>query len=197
MPPRQAIFGGTFDPPHAGHVAAAVCARDQLGVDLLHVVVANDPWQKSAERAVTPARHRLAMTRLAFEGRSGIAVSDIEIQRGGPTYTIDTVTELEQHDAEVLLVVGPTAASGMATWHRAEELARRVTLAVVQPPGSPLVQVPGWRTCAVHMAPVEASATLVRELLARRGGPEQPPESARLVSPRVMSYIIEHNLYSP
>ena len=137
------------------------------------------------------------MTRLAFEGRSGIAVSDIEIRRGGPTYTIDTVTELEQHDAEVLLVVGPTAASGMATWHRAEELARRVTLAVVQPPGSPPVQVPGWRTCAVHMAPVEASATLVRELLARRGGLEQPLESARLVPPQVMSYLIEHNLYSP
>ena len=209
-------------------MAAAVCARDQLGVDLLHVVVANDPWQKSAERAVTPARHRLAMTRLAFEGRSGIAVSDMEIQRGGPTYTIDTVTALtqgamegstettlpegdpaaalDQGDAgmvlpwgagEVLLVVGPAAASGMATWHRAEELARRVTLAVVQPPGSPPVQIPGWRTRAVHMAPVDASATLVRELLARRGGADQPLESARLVPSRVMSYIIEHKLYSP
>ena len=94
-------------------------------------------------------------------------------------------------------MVGPAAASGMATWHRAEELARRVTLAVVQPPGSPPVQIPGWRTRAVHMAPVDASATLVRELLARRGGADQPLESARLVPSRVMSYIIEHKLYSP
>lgn len=209
-------------------MAAAVCARDQLGVDLLHVVVTNDPWQKSAERSVTPARHRLAMTQLAFEGHNDIAVSNMEIQRGGPTYTIDTVTTLaeggaeggtettrpqggpaavlDQGDAgtalsqgagEVLLVVGPTAASGISTWHRAAELAQRVTLAVVQPPGGPPVQIPGWRTCAVRMAPMAASATLVRALLARREAPDHPLESARLVPPRVMSYIIEHSLYSP
>ena len=201
-----------------------MCARDQLGIDLLRVVVANDPWQKSAERSVTPARHRLAMTQLAFDGHDGIAVSNIEIQRGGPTYTIDTVIALlhgdtaaaqprvrahaatapgeaptarSPGDPEMLLVVGPAAARGMSTWHRAAELAQRVTLAVVQPPGGPPVQIPGWRTCAVYMAPVEASATTARELLARRAGPGHALESADLLPPQVMSYIIEHRLYSP
>ncbi len=197
MPPRQAIFGGTFDPPHAGHVAAAIHAREQLDVDLFHIVVANDPWQKSAERVVTPARHRLVMAQLAFRDIDGMAVSDLEIRRGGPTYTIDTVAELEKPGTETLLVMGPAAANGVSTWHRAAELAECVRLAVVQPRGAPPVHVEGWRTETVLMEPVEASATLVRELLTRRAHQEIPPQAVQLVPPAVMSYIVEHRLYSP
>ncbi|WP_420609781.1 nicotinate (nicotinamide) nucleotide adenylyltransferase [Candidatus Poriferisodalis sp.] len=197
MPPRQAIFGGTFDPPHAGHVAAAICAREQLDIDMLHIVVANDPWQKSAERVVTPAHHRLAMARLAFRDVAGTAVSDLEIRRGGPTYTIDTVAQLTQPGAETVLVMGPAAASGVTTWHRAAELAERVTLAVVQPPGEPPIHVEGWRTEIVLMEPVEASATFVRELLTHRAHQEIPPQVVQLVPPAVMSYIVECRLYSP
>lgn len=197
MPPRQAIFGGTFDPPHAGHVAAAVCAREQLGIDLLHIVVANDPWQKSAERAVTLPHHRLAMARLAFRDVAGTAVSDLEIRRGGPTYTIDTVAQLAQPGAETVLVIGPAAASGVTTWHRAAELAERVTLAVLQSRGEQPIQVDGWRTETVRMEPVDVSATSVRQLLAQSAGREAPPEAAKLVPPAVMSYIVEHRLYSP
>ena len=197
MPPRQAIFGGTFDPPHAGHIAAAVCAQDQLDAGVLHIIVANDPWQKSAERELTPARHRLAMVRLAFADVDGMEVSDVEIQRGGPTYTIDTVLELERPGIESVLVVGPAAASGVSTWHRAAELAQRVRLAVVVPVGQPPADVEGWRTETVFMDPVEASATLVRQLLAQRALRGGVPGAARLVPPAVMSYIDEHTLYSP
>lgn len=197
MPPRQAIFGGTFDPPHVGHVAAAICAREQLDIDLLHIVVANDPWQKSAERLVTPAHHRFAMAQLAFRDLDDMAVSDLEIQRGGPTYTIDTIAELEQPGIETLLVIGPAAASGVGTWHRAAELAERVRLAVLQPRGEPSVHVEGWRTETVLMEPVEASATLVRAMLTRRAHQQIPPQAVQLVPPAVMSYIVEHRLYSP
>ena len=197
MPPRQAIFGGTFDPPHVGHVAAAICARTQLDIDLLHIVVANDPWQKSAERLVTPAHHRFAMALLAFRDFDGMVVSDLEIRRGGPTYTFDTVSELEQPGTETLLVMGPAAASGLGTWHRAAELAERVRLAVLQPRGAPPVRVEGWRSEAVLMEPVEASATFVRELLSHRARREIPPQAAQLVPPAVMSYIVEQRLYSP
>ncbi len=197
MPPRQAIFGGTFDPPHVGHVAAAICAREQLDIDLLHVVVANDPWQKSAERLVTPAHHRLAMALLAFRDFDGMVVSDLEIRRGGPTYTFDTVSELERPGTETLLVMGPTAASGVSTWHRADELAELATLAILQPRGEPPLRVEGWRTCTVEMEPVQASATQVRGLLARRRRQDITSEAARLVPPAVMGYIAEHRLYSP
>ncbi len=169
----------------------------QLDIDLLHIVVANDPWQKSAERLVTPAHHRFAMTQLAFRDFDAMTVSDLEIRRGGPTYTIDTVAELERPGTETLLVMGPAAASGVSTWHRAVELVDRVRLAIVQPRGGPTVHVEGWRTHTVLMEPVEASATYVRELLTHRPHQEIPPQAAQLVPPAVMSYIVEHRLYSP
>ena len=196
VPPQLGIFGGTFDPPHVGHVAVAIAARDQLATDILHVVVANDPWQKSGRRTVTPSHHRLAMARLAFEGIAGIEISDIELRRGGPTYTIDTVSELERPGTETVLVTGPLTAAGLPTWHRARELAQRVTIAVVQPADEQLAQLDGWRTTTVLMDPVEASATRVRGLLEGRSGPEAALALCGLVPPAVMSYITDHKLYS-
>ena len=196
VPPQLGIFGGTFDPPHVGHVAAAIEARDQLATDSLHVVVANDPWQKSRRHSVTPSHHRLAMARLAFDPIAGIEVSDIELARGGSTYTIDTVSELERPGTEIVLVMGPTTAAGLATWHRSRELARRVTIAVIQPAGESHGNLEGWRTTAIFMDPVEASATRVRELLQGPGGPEAEATLAHLVPPAVMGYIADHKLYS-
>ena len=196
VPPQLGIFGGTFDPPHVGHVAAAIEARDQLATESLHVVVANDPWQKSRRRSVTPSHHRLAMARLAFDSMAGIEVSEIELTRGGSTYTIDTVAELERDGTETVMVMGPTTAAGLSTWHRARELAQRVTIAVIQPAGEPRASLEGWRTTAIFMDPVEASATRVRELLERPAGPDAAATLARLVPPAVMGYIADHKLYS-
>ena len=196
VPPQLGIFGGTFDPPHLGHVAAAFEARDQLATDSLHVVVANDPWQKSRRRSVTPSHHRLAMARLAFDPIEGVEVSDIELARGGSTYTIDTVAELERDGTEVVLIMGPATASGLSTWHRARELAQRVTIAVIQPTGESPAHLDGWRTISIFMDPVEASATRARALLQGPGGPEAEAILARLVPPAVMGYIADHKLYS-
>ena len=206
MSPRQGIFGGTFDPPHVGHVAAAVSARDELDIAKLHVVVANDPWQKSARRSVTPAHHRFEMTRLAFEAVDGIEVSDIELRRGGLSFTIETVIALEDSGTDTVLVVGPEAAAGLGTWHRADELARRVTIGVLQSPGHETLRLDGWQMTPIKMEPVEASATRVRNLLAAAARDETSGshdaatnamrEAARMLPEAVMSYIVDRGLYS-
>ncbi len=196
MPPQLGIFGGTFDPPHVGHVAAVTAAQDQLSTDIIHVVVANDPWQKSGLRSVTPAVHRLAMARLAFAGIAHTKISDVELTRGGPTYMIDTVTQLERPGTKTVLVMGPATAAGLSTWHCADELAQRVTIAVVQPTGEPPAQLDGWQTTSVFMEPVQASATCVRQLLANPSGPQTAANLRRVVPPAVMDYIGRHRLYS-
>ncbi len=107
-PRRLGILGGTFDPVHVGHLVAAVNARHELGLDLVLLVVANEPWQKVASRPVTPAADRLALVEAAVEGVEGLEASGIEIERGGPSYTADTVAELEASwpGAELNLIVG-------------------------------------------------------------------------------------------
>ena len=87
MPQRLGVFGGTFDPPHRGHLAVAAAARSQLGLDRVLLVVANDPWKKSPGREITPAADRLAMVQALIRGDdgqpiAGFEVSDVEIQIG-------------------------------------------------------------------------------------------------------------------
>ena len=93
-PERIGILGGTFDPPHVGHVAAARAVMEQLGLDRLLLVVANDPWQKSGQRAVSPAEDRYALTEALAEEIPGAEASRLEIDRGGPSYSVDTAEEI-------------------------------------------------------------------------------------------------------
>ena len=116
---RIGLFGGTFDPPHMGHLAAALAAKEALGLDEVLLVVANDPWQKSGQRPITEARHRLAMTELLVEDADGIEASDAEILRGGESYMIDTVNALrdEIDDASPLrLLIGDDQAVSFHRW---------------------------------------------------------------------------------
>src|SRR5580658_6280531 len=105
-------MGGTFDPPHAGHVAAARAVIDQLGLERLLLVVANDPWQKSGQRAVSAAEDRYALTEALAVEIPGAEASRLEIDRGGPSYSVDTAEEVlaAARDggagAELFLVVG-------------------------------------------------------------------------------------------
>ena len=92
---RLGILGGTFDPVHVGHLVAAVNARYELDLDRVLLVVANEPWQKVGSRPVTPAADRLALVQAAVEGVEGLEASAIEIERGGLSYTADTVAELQ------------------------------------------------------------------------------------------------------
>src|SRR5690606_39566127 len=98
--PRIGISGGTFDPPHVDHLAAAVNVRHALALDVVLLFVANVPWQKVGARPVRPAADRLELVRLAVGDGDGLEVDAREMRRGGQSYTADTVTEL--------LAEGPT-----------------------------------------------------------------------------------------
>ncbi len=135
---RIGILGGTFDPPHVGHEAAARAVLEQLALDRLLLVVANDPWQKSGEREIAPAEDRLALTEALAAQVVGAEASRIEIARGGPSYSVDTVEEMVAGSGgrplEIFLVVGADLLPELGTWHRAEDLQRLVTVVVVSRP---------------------------------------------------------------
>ncbi len=170
-PTRIGIFGGTFDPPHAGHVAAARAVTERLGLDRLLLVVANDPWQKSGQRAVSPAEDRYALTEALAGEIPGAEASRLEIERGGPSYSVDTAEEIlaraGRHPVELFLVVGADLVPELGSWHRQEDLQRLVTLAIVSRPTGPVPAVPpGWRSEWVDGPQVPVSSSEVRDLLA-------------------------------
>ena len=164
------MLGGTFDPPHVGHVAAARAAMERLGLDRLLLVVANDPWQKSGQREISAAEDRYALTEALARGIPGAEASRLEIDRGGPSYSVDTAEELlaaAGRPVELFLVVGADLVPELGSWHRSADLQRLVTLAVVSRPGDAVPAVaPGWRVERVDGPQVAISSSEVRDLLA-------------------------------
>jgi nicotinate-nucleotide adenylyltransferase len=174
-PERIGIFGGTFDPPHNGHAAAARAVQEALSLDRLLLVVANDPWQKSTGRRISPAEDRLALTEALAAGIPGTEASRLEIDRGGPSYSVVTAEEIRAGAGtpapELFLVVGADLVPELETWERPRDLRRLVTLAVVSRPTTPHPVVPaGWRVAWVDGPQVDASSSAVRRVLAE-GGP--------------------------
>lgn len=169
--PRIGIFGGTFDPIHIGHLVAAVNARFALNLDRVLFVVANEPWQKVGERSVSPALDRLATVDAALGGVEGLEASRIEIDRGGPSYTADTVAELRatNPDARLFLIVGADVVASLDTWERLDEIRRETTIVVVNRPGSMSVEpgfaseLTGWDAVAIEIPGIELSSTDLRE----------------------------------
>lgn len=188
---RVGIFGGTFDPPHNGHVAAVVQVRHALELDRVLVVVANDPWQKSS---TSPAAARLRLAHAAFAQLDRVEVSDIEIRRGGASYTIDTVDALRDAGEHLVVVIGSDAAAGLATWHRAAALATLVEFAIVTR-GGPARHDEGTLPLGFigHVVPIsrlDVSSTEVR----RRVVAGEPIDG--LVPPAVVREIAEASLYT-
>jgi nicotinate-nucleotide adenylyltransferase len=162
---RIGIFGGTFDPPHVGHLVTAVNVRHALALDVVLLVVANDPWQKSGERQVSPAADRLAMVDAAVGDVEGLEASDLELRRGGTSYTADTLAELRtaHPEAELFLVLGSDAAAGLPTWERAEEVRTGAGIVVVTRPGAEQGAPPeGWTWVSVETPRLEVSSTDLR-----------------------------------
>ena len=144
---------------------------EALGLDRLLLVVANDPWQKSGQRAVSPAEDRYALTRALADEIRGAEASRLEIDRGGPSYSVDTAEELlaaaGARPTELFLVVGADLVPELGSWHRHEDLRRLVTLAVVsRPTGAVPTVPPGWRAEWIDGPQVPVSSSEVRELLA-------------------------------
>ncbi len=167
-PARIGIFGGTFDPIHNGHVEAAETVYRTLGLDRMLLVVANEPWQKEGTRSVTPAEDRYAMVEAATEGRPGLEPSRLEIERGGPSYTVDTVNELRRKDpsSQLIVVIGADVVGDLPTWRDEPKLRQNATLAVVDRPGVAMVEPPpGWRSVRVPVAPFDVSSTELRARL--------------------------------
>ena len=168
---RIGIFGGTFDPIHVGHLVAAVNARHALHLDTVLMVVANEPWQKVGERAVTPARERLAVVEAAVASCDGVEASAIEVDRGGISYTADTVEELRRSspDAELFLVVGADVVGGLDSWERLDAVRSAVTLVAVNRPGAQSVDLgpdgplAGWAAVSIEMPALEISSTDLRD----------------------------------
>ena len=134
---RIGLFGGTFDPPHVGHLVTAVNVRHALKLDIVILMVANDPWQKSGARDVTTAEDRFAMVEAAVSVVDGVVAGRNEIDRGGPSYTADTLMALaEKHaGAELFTIVGDDAAAGLTSWTRVDQVVQYSQLVVVDRPG--------------------------------------------------------------
>ena len=166
--PRIGVFGGTFDPPHLGHIATALEVQHALELDIVMLVVAGDPWQKTAEAEITPAETRLAMTRAAVDGLDELEVSAIEIERRGPSYTADTLEILRDlTHASWFLIVGSDAAEGLATWHRPDDVARLATTVVVDRGGREGGRPPaGWDHEVVQVPALEISSSDIRRRVA-------------------------------
>lgn len=195
---RLGILGGTFDPPHIGHLILAEEARWRLALDAVLWVPAGDPWRKEGRR-IAPAPDRLAMTRLAVEGDPHFEVWDGEVRRDGPSYTVETLAALqaERPDAELFFLLGEDALHDLPNWRDPAGIARLAWLAVAPREWSAKETValerlaPGIRNRIVHveMPAIDVSATDLRRRVATG-------ESIRyLVPAKVEAYIYEHGLY--
>jgi nicotinate-nucleotide adenylyltransferase len=163
------VFGGTFDPPHVGHLVVAVNVRHELALDRVLFVVANEPWQKVEEREISSAADRLAMVEAAVTGVEGLEASRVDIDRGGPSYTVDTLRDVAAADpeAELFLVLGRDAALGIPTWERASDLATLATMVVVDRPGAGGGPLPaGYEWVAIETPRLEVSSTDLRDRVA-------------------------------
>lgn len=165
---RIGIFGGTFDPVHVGHLVAATWAREAFELERVLLVVANVPWQKAGARVVTPAEDRFLMVEAAVAGVPGLEVSRIEIDRGGPSYTADTVRELRASTptARLYVIVGADVAGELETWQRVAELRQAVTLVVVDRGGVGSGHDPvGWQVERLQIPALDISSSQLRQRL--------------------------------
>jgi nicotinate-nucleotide adenylyltransferase len=198
---KLGVLGGTFDPVHNGHLLMAERARDALGLDRVMLMPAGTPMSKPGRR-VTPPGHRLLMLRRAVEGRDKLSVSVIELDRPGPSYTVDTLRELRRRygeEAALYFILGSDSLALLPSWYEPAEIISLSRLAVVPRPDFPVPPdaeldrlLPGLAAKVDRLKePVgEYRATGIRDLARRK----QPID--HLVPPAVADYISTYNIYS-
>lgn len=191
------VFGGAFDPPHKAHVVLATTAIEALGLDALHIIPTGQAWHKT--RALSAPEHRLAMTRLAFAGVPRVVVDSREIERTGPSFTIDTLRDLqsENPDAQLYLIMGADQFAAFRQWHEWRAI---ISLAIICIAARARFdwsdsQFDGYkeqkdRFLTLPMPVMPVSATQIREVLA--SGHEQGSDSAALVGDMVAEPVARY-----
>lgn len=189
---RIGVFGGSFNPPHIAHLIIAEILRERFSLDrVLWIPSAQPPHKLLSDLA--PAHHRLEMTRLAVQGHPDFVVSDLELRREGPSFTLDTILQLKSdtpgHD--YLLIVGGDSLAQFHTWHRPDAILREVPLLVYDRDGGemPAEGFPADRILRTDVPRLEVSSTEIRRRCAAG-------ETIRyLVPDAVAAYLAEHKLY--
>jgi nicotinate-nucleotide adenylyltransferase len=191
-PRRVGIMGGTFDPIHHGHLVAASEVADLFDLDEVVFVPTGQPWQK-AERAVSPAEHRYLMTVVATASNPRFWVSRVDIDRPGPTYTVDTVGDISaiRPGAELFFITGADALQAILSWKDADELFRSCHLVGVTRPGYHLSgdHLPADIVTLLDVPAMAISSSAVRQRV-QAGRPVW-----YLVPDGVVQYIAKHQLY--
>jgi nicotinate-nucleotide adenylyltransferase len=201
-PGSLGLLGGTFDPFHLGHLGLARAARDQLGLERVLVVPAAQPPHKPG-RPISPAPLRLAMVVAGIAGEPRLEASRIEIDRPGPSYTVDTVAELlaappPDAPAEVVVILSAESFAGLASWHEPERLVALARFAVAPRAGHPdpdldelVARLPGLagRVDRLDLSPIDVSASEIR----RRAAVGASLDG--LVPPAVATLIRDNGLY--
>jgi len=194
---RLGVFGGTFDPIHAAHLALARAAREALALDRVLFVPAGDPWRRGG-RVVATAADRLAMTIAAVEHEPAWSVADLEVRRRGPSHTVDTLTHLRaQGYRRLWFILGSDALQDLPHWHDPGHLLGLCRLAVAHRPGYALDAaaleelLPGLSR-VVDWVPMEPMAISATDLRARLATGE---DLVGLVPAPVLAYVREHGLY--
>ena len=195
---RLGLLGGTFDPFHFGHLAAADAAIDCANLDRVVFIPAAQPPHRPP--AVASPEQRLEMCRLGIEGEPRFEVSEVELKREGPSYTVDTLAELrKQHpDDELFLILGWDAARLFSTWHKPDEVRELATIVVVARPGSAVPREEDLKGVGLDKAKVvlcvrttpDVSASEIRKALE-----EGKPITGKVPS-AVERYIASHRLYA-
>ncbi len=203
MSKRIGLYGGSFDPIHVGHLISARSVAEALSFSTVILIPSARPPHKEGA-AMTSAEHRLAMVRLAIEGDPLFEASDVELGRAGPSYTLDTVAEFHRRfgdTAELFWIIGADSLPELPTWHRIDELVKRVTIVTAARPGSvkpavaDLADAVGEEAARALLSDrcptpeIDISATRIRARVAAG-------DSVRYLTPEaVASYIQRHGLY--
>jgi nicotinate-nucleotide adenylyltransferase len=203
--PRIGLFGGSFDPVHAGHLHVARAAQERFGLDrVVFVPAARSPFKPGRQPA--PGEHRRAMLRLALEGEPSWSESGLELERGGTSWTIDTVRSLPQalgvpEDSEIFLLIGSDNLPALPEWRESRALLERVQPVVIFRDGVRDAQIEPVRRAHgdalakkveqgyLELPPVAVSSTEIRERL------ERGERDVEGVPPAVLEYIRAHGLY--
>lgn len=187
------LLGGSFDPIHNAHIALAKAAYESLGLDHIQLIPAGSPWQKS-NLGASP-QQRLTMLDLACNDYPFIQINQLEINRSGPTYTIDTLQSLD-NSYKYYWIMGSDQLANFCTWHRWQDIIKYVSLAVAQrqnsnlnPPTELLNKLGNQAISHIPFEPINISSTKIRHKLANNF------DCSNLINPKVLQYIIDNKIY--